>query len=145
MAIMTAYLTRMRTNDCCHDYLSAEEGVFHITNTPSGFYINRSTRQVFDPRPALHPHFSHEIFNTLLGVSASLRASWRQQSLLPSPLQTEAEEEARQAKGGDKLPGALDVISTICSQVKGSLSDSSCSLLCDMQEAVETPLLMILN
>ena len=53
-----------------------EEGVFHITCIPTGFYINKSSRQYFDPSPAAISHFSHELFTTLLGVSASLRSTW---------------------------------------------------------------------
>lgn len=54
----------------------AEEGVFHITCIPTGFYVNKSSRQYFDPSPATISHFSHELFTTLLGVSASLRSAW---------------------------------------------------------------------
>jgi hypothetical protein len=44
-----------------------EEAVFHITCTPSGFYVNKSTRHSFDPSPTVNAHFSHELFVTLLG------------------------------------------------------------------------------
>lgn len=54
-----------------------EEAILHITCTPSGFYVNKSTRHSFDPTPNANANFSHELFTTLLGASASLRASWQ--------------------------------------------------------------------
>jgi hypothetical protein len=41
-----------------------------------GFFINKSNRTSFDPRPASTPHFSHSLFNTLSSYSASVAAAW---------------------------------------------------------------------
>lgn len=41
-----------------------------------GFYLNKSNRTTFDPSPAVHPHFAHELFFTICDVSANVRSAW---------------------------------------------------------------------
>ena len=104
--------------------------MFHVTSTPRGFFVNRCTRSVFDPRPAPNPHFSHELFNTLLDVSSSLRVSWQNLCLNASEVVGEGEGEVEgrgEGGGGDdgdneyngdtSNSGALDVLTSLCSQV----------------------------
>lgn len=38
--------------------------------------MNRSNRNNFDPRPASQPHYNHNLFNTLLSHSVSVRTAW---------------------------------------------------------------------
>lgn len=83
-----------------------EEAVFHITCSPAGFYVNKSTRYSFDPTPTVNAHFSHELFVTLLGASASLRAAWAASTSTPKVIQ----------KGLDISTGALDVVSALYAQ-----------------------------
>jgi protein TIF31 len=54
----------------------ANEGTVYLTATSRGFYVNRSNRTTFDPRPANNPHFAHTLFQTLLSFSANLRTAW---------------------------------------------------------------------
>ena len=69
---------RRAMGDICYlEVVTADEGTFQLTATPGGFYVNRSTRTVFDPAPAPHAHFSHELFDTILGLSASCRSVWK--------------------------------------------------------------------
>ena len=100
--------------------------MFHITSTPKGFFVNRCTRQVFDPRPAPNPHFSHELFNTLLDVSSSLRTSWQNICVNASVDLGEGEGEGEGEGRGEGYEdfngdttnsGALDVVTALCSQV----------------------------
>jgi hypothetical protein len=41
-----------------------------------GFYINKSNRSQFDPRPASNPHFSLDLFTLLHEYSANVRTAW---------------------------------------------------------------------
>lgn len=50
--------------------------MFHITSGPTGFFVNKSNRYTFDPLPASSACFSHELFGTLLSISASLKSAW---------------------------------------------------------------------
>ena len=59
------------------EIVTADEGTFHVTGTTNGFYVNRSTRNHFDPTPTTNAHFSHELLDTILGLSASCRAAWK--------------------------------------------------------------------
>ena len=83
------------------EVVTNDEGVFHITAIPSGFYVNKSSRAFFDPNPAAVAHFSHELFNTLMSVSTSLRLAW--QKFTSTNLDSLAE---------GIQPGALDTIAT---------------------------------
>ena len=102
---------------------TAEEGVFHVTSTPKGFFVNRCTRTVFDPRPAPNPHFSHELFTTLLDVSSSLRSSWHSVCANANASVDEGEEGGDEGSESEELnadsmnSGALDVVTALCSQV----------------------------
>eukprot|EP00934_Nitzschia_sp_Nitz4_P006538 Nitzschia sp. Nitz4//scaffold3_size479765//48133//52644//NITZ4_000019-RA/size479765-processed-gene-0.47-mRNA-1//1//CDS//3329550515//6528//frame0 len=57
-----------------------ETSAIHVTATPTGFYVNKSSSQPgnvkFNPSPAVSPCFSHELLDCLLQHSASLRAAW---------------------------------------------------------------------
>jgi hypothetical protein len=53
------------------------EGVIYVTATATGFYINKTTRNSFDPSPALRPFHSSTLMYTLLGWSSSLRTTWK--------------------------------------------------------------------
>jgi protein TIF31 len=57
---------------------TANEGVFHITASTKGFYVNKSTRQIYDPLPAAVSHFHHDLLRVVESVSASFKSSWRQ-------------------------------------------------------------------
>ena len=46
---------------------------FHVTATSKGFYVNRSSRTVFDARPAEFPHFSSLLLNTILSRAGVVR------------------------------------------------------------------------
>eukprot|EP00599_Poterioochromonas_sp_BG-1_P000544 CAMPEP_0173137880 /NCGR_PEP_ID=MMETSP1105-20130129/3356_1 /TAXON_ID=2985 /ORGANISM="Ochromonas sp., Strain BG-1" /LENGTH=1420 /DNA_ID=CAMNT_0014050365 /DNA_START=191 /DNA_END=4453 /DNA_ORIENTATION=- len=54
----------------------ASEGTVYITATARGFYVNRSNRNNFDPRPANTSHYNHNLFNTLLSYSSNLKTAW---------------------------------------------------------------------
>jgi len=56
--------------------LPGKEGLVHVTAIPSGFYINRTSGDKFNPAPADEPCFSHELLDCLLQKSASLRNEW---------------------------------------------------------------------
>ena len=101
-------LSRRAQGDLFYIEAVTEEGVFHITCCPSGFYINRSTRLIFDPLHAVNAHFSHELFSTLLGASASLRNTWHIHRTENIVVNT--------STAIDLEPGALDVVCTFYSQ-----------------------------
>ncbi len=50
--------------------------VIHITVTPDGFYVNRTSHGRFDPGPAFNPHFSHELLFTLIRASSAFSEAW---------------------------------------------------------------------
>ena len=83
---------------------------------------------MFDPRPAVNPHFSHELFVTLLGASASLRSSWHK-ICLDSQRDVDSEDGAEQSRAGGRHTGALDVVSTLYCQVVASSSAIFTTLL----------------
>jgi hypothetical protein len=56
--------------------VTANEGIFHITATPKGFFINKSNRQSYDPLPAPVPHYHHDLLHLIESVSASFRNAW---------------------------------------------------------------------
>ena len=59
------------------EVVTADEGSFHVTGTTNGFFVNRSTRNHFDPTPTANAHFSLDLLDTILGLSASCRAAWK--------------------------------------------------------------------
>jgi protein TIF31 len=90
---------------------TASEGTFHLTANARGFYVNKSNRNHFDPLPVANAHHSHELFSTLLGVSAALRNAWAAvTSFAPT------------FKGEE---GALDAIATLYSQGRGDQSTAT--------------------
>eukprot|EP01084_Bolivina_argentea_P113210 201810_1 len=58
------------------DVAMLDDIVIHITVTPDGFYVNKTSRGRFDPGPAFNPHFSHELLFTLMKASSSFSAAW---------------------------------------------------------------------
>jgi protein TIF31 len=97
------------------EVVTADEGTFQLTATPGGFYVNRSTRTAFDPAPAPHAHYSHELLDTILGLSASCRSAWK-------ALSTHALDD----EGRRRDPGALDGIAAL--YVTGHGSDLATNL-----------------
>ena len=43
---------------------------------PSGFFVNATTGDRFDPRPATHAHFRPTLFECLLSLSPALKTAW---------------------------------------------------------------------
>lgn len=86
-----------------------EEGTFHITAVPSGFYVSKSTRNHFDPSPAQVCHFSHELFLTLQSASPSFNAAW-------SSLSAISGYEGNSDRNGS---GALDLFASLFVQGRG--------------------------
>ena len=101
-------LSRRSQGDLFYIEAVTEEGVIHITCCPSGFYVNRSTRLIFDPLHAVNAHFSHELYSTLLGASASLRNTWH--------VHRTEEAVSKASTNLDYNPYALEVVSTLYSQ-----------------------------
>ncbi len=58
------------------DVAMLDDIVIHITVTPDGFYVNKTSRGRFDPGPAFNPHFSHELLFTLMKASTSFSEAW---------------------------------------------------------------------
>lgn len=50
--------------------------VKYITATPKGFFVNRSSREHFDPTPAATPYFSHSLLATLRALLPTLNRAW---------------------------------------------------------------------
>ena len=53
-----------------------ESEPIHITAIPTGFYLNRSKSNKFDPSPAANPCFSHELLDCLCQASESFVVAW---------------------------------------------------------------------
>lgn len=68
---------RKAQGDLFYIEVDSGDGVFQVTAIASGFFVNRSTKSRFDPRPAEQACFSHELLVTILGHSASIRNYWR--------------------------------------------------------------------
>lgn len=98
---------RLRGDLLYIEIISSEDGIFQITATSSGFFVNSSTRAVFDPRPAMNPCFSHELLTTIIGCSPGFRAAWT--SYLSA---IDAREVTLKA-------GALDLIATLYTRGMG--------------------------
>ena len=80
----------------------------------SGFYVNKCNRSYFDPSPAANHCFSHELFDTLLMASPTLKAAWAQvTSTRPS---------AATSGQTDTAPSPLDVMAWMYSQGRGHLA-----------------------
>ncbi len=92
---------------------TASEGTFHITATLKGFYVNKCNRNHFDPAPSVpNAPVSHDLFTTLLGVSASLRAAWAKVTAAPSSTPSEDS-------------GPLDLVATLYAQGRGDQSSAT--------------------
>ncbi len=50
--------------------------IIHITVTPDGFYVNRTSHRRFDPGPAFNPNFCHELLFTLMRSSSAFSEAW---------------------------------------------------------------------
>jgi len=96
--------------DLLYIEIITEEGVFHITSTGKGYYVNKSTRLIFDPNPNTKSHFSSELFTTLLGVSCSARSVWHTLCTHNEPVNTM-----------DLSSGALDTINSFYNQGREDL------------------------
>lgn len=59
-------------------YLNVDFGskTFFVTAIPSGFYLNRSTGDKFDPRPLEKCHYSHSLLDCILLASADFQLAW---------------------------------------------------------------------
>lgn len=68
-----------------------DDGVLHITSTPAGFYVNNTSHNSFDARPATNSHFSHELLYTLLSASPSFLQAWNAAVKRTTKIQTQSE------------------------------------------------------
>lgn len=69
--------TRQMQGDLLYiEVVSEHDGVFHITATCDGFFVNKSNRHTFDPSPATNPCFDNDLFSTLLEAITSFRVAW---------------------------------------------------------------------
>ena len=82
---------------------------FAFLYTYSGFYVNKCNRSHFDPSPATNHCFSHELFDTLLQASPTLKAAWASAT---APRSAQLEETA----------SPLDVMAWMYSQGRGNLA-----------------------
>ena len=99
------------------EVVTSDEGSFHITATPLGFYLNKSNRHTFDPSPASQPYFSHELLNTILGISVNFRTAWNHMCLQPD--MTKSLKDRASSIGKVSGPAPLDAICTMYLQGRG--------------------------
>uniref|UniRef100_A0A1I8J9G0 Clu domain-containing protein n=1 Tax=Macrostomum lignano TaxID=282301 RepID=A0A1I8J9G0_9PLAT len=57
-------------------FLSLEDKVFHITGSPRGFYLNRCTETVFDPRPSQPLLLFHSLVDLCRHLSNGFKRNW---------------------------------------------------------------------
>lgn len=62
---------RKLQGDLAYLEVVTDEGPIHVTAVQRGFYVNKTTRHVFDPNPSANACFSHELLDTLSAVSPS--------------------------------------------------------------------------
>lgn len=98
------------------EVVTVNEGTLYITAVPSGFYVNKSNRSHFDPSPASNACFSHELFETLLKASPSLKAAWT------TALGPRNHSSAQQQQADAEAATPLDVMAWMYSQGKGNLT-----------------------
>lgn len=55
---------------------TVDSGILQITACPNGYYVNSSSRSVFDPLPAAKPRFSHSLLECLLLASPAFKEAW---------------------------------------------------------------------
>lgn len=58
--------------------VTMEDTRFHISACPRGFYVNQSTDDVFDPRPASPSYLSHSLIDLLAQISPAFRRCFAQ-------------------------------------------------------------------
>ncbi|XP_077995621.1 clustered mitochondria protein homolog [Glandiceps talaboti] len=58
--------------------VSVENNPYHVTASTRGFYLNRSTQESFDPRPAEPKHLSHSLVELLQKVSPTFKRNFAQ-------------------------------------------------------------------
>lgn len=56
--------------------VTIEEKRFHITASTRGFYLNQSTEDEFNPRPATQKHLSHSLIELLNQISPSFKRNF---------------------------------------------------------------------
>ncbi len=54
-----------------------DDTVLHVTATPGGFYVNKTHGDKFDPTPAAHAHFAHELITMLGSAWPSFKKAWQ--------------------------------------------------------------------
>lgn len=59
------------------EVLTASDGTLFLTTTAKGFYVNKSTRYIFDPSPLSQTGFSHELFNAIMLSYSKAREAWK--------------------------------------------------------------------
>lgn len=93
---------------------TAEDGIFQITATNCGFFVNSSNRLSFDPRPSSTiQFFSHELLHLILLISPTVRQVWSSSLKAIDNIIAQAENETNQ------FSGALDLIATLYGKGKG--------------------------
>ncbi|XP_063967453.1 clustered mitochondria protein homolog [Lytechinus pictus] len=71
--------TRRMHGDLMYLYVVCSEGTsYHLTASTRGFYINQSTQEVFNPKPADQKHLSHSLIELLNKVSPSFKKNFAQ-------------------------------------------------------------------
>ncbi|XP_072164554.1 clustered mitochondria protein homolog [Diadema setosum] len=71
--------TRKMHGDLMYLYVVCSEGTsYHLTASTRGFYINQSTQEVFNPKPAEQKHLSHSLIELLNKVSPSFKKNFAQ-------------------------------------------------------------------
>jgi len=63
--------SRRMQGDLAYLEVLTEEGPIHITAVQRGFFVNKTTRQIFNPSPAANNCFSHNLLETLSTFSPS--------------------------------------------------------------------------
>lgn len=53
------------------------EAALHVTATPAGWFVNRSSDSAFDPAPAAAPHASRTLWTLLLRASPAFRRNYQ--------------------------------------------------------------------
>jgi hypothetical protein len=57
-------------------YIDLEITLWLLIFLHRGFYVNRCSRNFFDPNPAVHPFFAHDLFSSLYGFSNGVKSAW---------------------------------------------------------------------
>ncbi|PIK50907.1 putative clustered mitochondria protein-like, partial [Apostichopus japonicus] len=71
--------TRKMHGDLMYLYIVTMEGAsYHITASTRGFYINQSTLEAFNPKPAEQRHLSHSVIELLNKISSTFKKTFAQ-------------------------------------------------------------------